>query len=563
MNREYNKKKISIVLVVFFVLLMLICFSIKGCTKLISSPHKGGDGPVIFSESSIEDGGLISNGISASVHTSPERYSVNELLKVDGTGIDNYRRQEDADLGDGTTESCSEGVFSYAGGNLRDGAVSGSVNIDSETLTVLWKTKTGKSVSLTDCDFVGQPLVVRWDENLKNLMNMSDGKKKKEGLAEVICGATDGKIYFLDADDGTYTREPLDLGVPVSGTGTIISADVPILVIGAGGNSEKTDAEFFCIDLTNCKVIYTFGEQLNYAMDYPEKKYYFNSSPVVSTDGITFITKGENGVIYGNDVNASVTSEGVSSFFSQKLEYTYSVRGDDNNVLIPTDCGTSLAAWEHYIFSIDSKGYFTCVDINTCKMVYIRKLGESGAAAPVLEIDDADDTAFVYVGTSLSIKEGKNTKGRSRIYKLNAVNGEIIWQREYDATVTRKTDGGAVAAACSGKNDLSDYVYFMLAGTDGKNSSMLVCINKNSGEQVYSVDLKNYSVSNPTAVYNEDGKGMLIICDSKGNIFMLDGKTGEVADTVSIGEKITSSPVVFDGMIIIESEDKIYGISIK
>lgn len=563
MNRDYNKKRICITLIIFFLLLILVCFSIKGCTRLISSPHKGGDKPVIFSESSLEDGGVISSGVSASVHTAPERYSITEFLRVDGTGIDNYKRQEEADFGDGIISSECEGIFSYAGGNLRDGAVSGDVNIDSETLTVLWKTKTGKSVSLTDCDFVGQPLVVRWDENLKNLMNLSDNKKKKEGLAEVICGATDGKIYFLDADDGTYTRDPLDLGVPVSGTGTIISADVPILVIGAGGNSKKTDAEFFCIDLTNCKVIYTFGEQENYAMDYPEKRYYFNSSPVVSSDGITFITKGENGVFYGADITASVTSEGISSFFSQKIEYTYSVRGDDNNVLVPTDCGTSLAAWDHYIFSLDSKGYFTCVDTDTCKMVYTRKLGESGAATPVLEVDIENDSAFVYVGTSLSIEEGKNTKGKSKLYKLNAVNGEIIWQREYDASVTRKTDGGVVATACSGKKDLLDYVYFILAGTDGKNSSMLVCINKNNGKQVYSVDLKNYSVSNPTAVYGEDGKGMLIICDSKGNIFMLDGKTGEVADTVSIGEKITSSPVVFDGMLIIESEDKIYGISIK
>jgi hypothetical protein len=43
---------------------------------------------------------------------------------------------------------------------------------------------------------------------------------------------------------------------------------------------------------------------------------------------------------------------------------------------------------------------------------------------------------------------------------------------------------------------------------------------------------------------------------------MLDGNSGELKDTRSIGEKITGSPAIFNDMFIVSTESRIYGIKL-
>jgi outer membrane protein assembly factor BamB len=74
--------------------------------------------------------------------------------------------------------------------------------------------------------------------------------------------------------------------------------------------------------------------------------------------------------------------------------------------------------------------------------------------------------------------------------------------------------------------------------------------------------MKHYSISNPEAVYGTNGEGYIVLCDISGNLFMLDGKSGEVKDTRSTGEKITGSPAIFNDMLVVSTESRIYGIKL-
>jgi len=60
--------------------------------------------------------------------------------------------------------------------------------------------------------WTGQPSIVRWDDSTKNAMNINPQKKSKKGLTEVIYATMDGKIYFLDLEDGKPAREPINIG---------------------------------------------------------------------------------------------------------------------------------------------------------------------------------------------------------------------------------------------------------------------------------------------------------------------------------------------------------------
>ena len=67
-----------------------------------------------------------------------------------------------------------------------------------------------------------------------------------------------------------------------------------------------------------------------------------------------------------------------------------------------------------------------------------------------------------------------------------------------------------------------------------------------------------YTWSSPVGVYTEDGKGYIVLCDSgatredaSGYVMLLDGLTGEVLDSVSMGSNVEASPVVFENTIVV------------
>ena len=40
--------------------------------------------------------------------------------------------------------------------------------------------------------------------------------------------------------------------------------------------------------------------------------------------------------------------------------------------------------------------------------------------------------------------------------------------------------------------------------------------------------MSDYTWSSPIALYDKDGNGYVIVCDSTGNMYMIDGLTGEL-----------------------------------
>ena len=50
--------------------------------------------------------------------------------------------------------------------------------------------------------WTGQPIVVQWDEETKQIMNLYEESKKKRNLIEVIYPGMDGMIHFLGFETG-------------------------------------------------------------------------------------------------------------------------------------------------------------------------------------------------------------------------------------------------------------------------------------------------------------------------------------------------------------------------
>ena len=56
----------------------------------------------------------------------------------------------------------------------------------------------------------------------------------------------------------------------------------------------------------------------------------------------------------------------------------------------------------------------------------------------------------------------------------------------------------------------------------------------------------------------------LLQCDSGGTMYLVDGLTGEILNSVSLESTIEASPAVFDDIAVVGSRgEKIYGIKLK
>ena len=76
--------------------------------------------------------------------------------------------------------------------------------------------------------------------------------------------------------------------------------------------------------------------------------------------------------------------------------------------------------------------------------------------------------------------------------------------------------------------------------------------------------MDNYTWSSPVAVYGESGKSYIVICDSMGNVSLLEGTTGKVLSTVNIGSNVEASPTVFGDTIVVGTRgQKVYGLKVE
>ena len=118
--------------------------------------------------------------------------------------------------------------------------------------------------------WTGQPLMEKWSQEVKKSMNMYDWAKEKDDLVEVIYACMDGYVYFLDLETGEATRDPLYLGFTFKGAGALDPRGYPIMYVGAGYDSNEGTARVFVVNLLDCSVMYTFGNNDEF---FPSRKF--------------------------------------------------------------------------------------------------------------------------------------------------------------------------------------------------------------------------------------------------------------------------------------------------
>ena len=452
------------------------------------------------------------------------------------------------------------GVASFRGNNYRNGATYGTAVVENEKLESIWERKISSlpraSGAWTGVGWTGQPLIVQWDDETKAIMNMYENKKSKEGLVEVIYATLDGHIYFYDLEDGTYTRDPINVGMAFKGSGSLDPRGYPILYVGSGDKTKGGKVpRMFIISLIDGKIMYERGN----AEPLAKRNWTaYDSAPLVDQETDTLIWPGENGLIFTMKLNTQY----------DKSAGTLTVAPDDfvinrystniNNATLGFESSAIIV--DRYMYVGDNSGMLFCIDINTMQVQWAQYLKDDINATPVFEWGE-DGNGYLYIAPSMEFNEGNVS-----IYKINAANGEIVWETTYSGIhYDKNVSGGALSSPLLGKpgTEMEGMIIFHIAKTPGAYQGITVALDTTTGEAIWE-KTSSYCWSSPVAIYEEDGNAYIVLCDSAGNVHLLDAATGETLQKLGVGANVEASPAVFGNTLVVGTRgQKVFGIKIS
>ncbi len=501
--------------------------------------------------------------------TDPDAQSILWEIIQNEQVVNDYNRAEPIRFGDPASYFSLPGIATFRGNNYRDNPAYGTAVVNEETLDLTWTsaTSTLPNSSWSGSGWTGQPLIVEWDKDTKLIMNMYNDKKQKDGLVEVIYATLDGHIYFLDIDDGSYTRDPLDIGMCFKGAGSLDPRGYPLMYVGAGdvnGNGERP--RMYIISLIDGSILFERGHDEDLAFRRDNSSWCaFDSSPLVDAETDTLIWPGENGLLYTIKLNTAY----------DKTAGTLSIAPD---APVMTRYNTQRSGRESYWYGYEASadivgehlyvsengGMFYCINLNTMELVWAQDTKDDSNGSPVFE-KISDTECYIYTAPSLHWTKDGNSEGTISIFKLNALTGEIVWETPYEVHTVEGVSGGVQSTALLGKKgtEFEGLIFFTIARTPDVDTGYLVALDTETGKEVWRMAMDHYAWSSPVAVYEEDGNGYLVVCDSAGYAFLIDGFTGDEIDRISLGGLVEATPAVYNNKIIVGTKTKqICGITI-
>ena len=78
---------------------------------------------------------------------------------------------------------------------------------------------------------------------------------------------------------------------------------------------------------------------------------------------------------------------------------------------------------------------------------------------------------------------------------------------------------------------------------------------------MWTFNLRQYGWSSPVCVYDENGRGYVVVSDSAGWYYMLRGETGKLVCSVKLNANVEGSPAVYGDTFVVGTRGQtIYGI---
>ena len=504
----------------------------------------------------------------STAQTAPENLINEQTVIFNGEAVAEYTSPYAMDFGRPEDYFALPGIAAFRGNNYRNGAAWGTANVSDGEANIVWQQETSALQApdgnvWTGSGWTGQPLIAQWTlEQRQGFSYMHDWAKKQETLTEVIYATMDGYVYFLELETGKPTRDPLFLGFTFKGAGSLDPRGWPILYVGAGYAGSRGPGRVLVVNLCDGSILYEFGAADGYAS---RNWSTYDASPLYYAEGDSLIYPGENGILYIVQLNSSYNEkDGVVGLMpDEPIRWRYNGVRTGDKFWVGVEA--SPVIWTHYLYMADNGGNLMCMDLRTMKLVWAQDVLDDTNCTPVLECEDGHP--YLYISTSFHAgwRAAENSTATIPVWKIDALNGEIVWQHDYTCYTQSGVSGGVQGTMALGKNDLKDLVFVPVSRCgDQASAGVLAALNKQTGETVWEFPTVIYSWSSPVDFYDENGKGYLIYCTSGGFLYLLDGATGEKLAGIDLDGNIEASAAMFNDMVVVgHRSQKIFGIRIS
>lgn len=435
--------------------------------------------------------------------------------------------------------SDAPGYFTFRGAPDRSAPFKGRVTGRPSKVVVDWVFRTPYDTVKTymgswggGTGWTGQPLYVNWPDSLVEKFKNSPSQVTEDFSNEEIMVASLARhVYFIDFQTGKASREPLSTMNPVKGT---ISLDPSLngrLYVGQALPMSTIGA--LVLDLFKHETFNFFGRDPEAWRSWGA----YDSSPVAVGDFM--IRPGENGTIYKLER------------FADEFKIHSTLRYKDNGGAGGME--SSMAVYRNYGYIGDNHGKILCVNLDNLKPVWVHDIHDDTDATPVVQ--EENGVPMVYASCEVD-KQGAN--GYSNFTKLNGLSGEVIWcqaipchKRDWAGKLR---EGGMFATPYLGRGDCDSLIFTnMCFPEDHPNVSEFIAMNKFTGDIEYKITMDFYAWSSPVGFLNEDNELFVVTGDIIGNIYLIQGRTGEVIFKEHFGDNFESSPVVIDSSFVVGS----------
>lgn len=434
------------------------------------------------------------------------------------------------------------GIMTFRGGPYRNAPFTGELKQAPTGVEVAWTFTTEQAKDWGGgSGWSGQPNYVKWPAEKAQEM-------KQKGLMtadfkgdEVIVGSLDGHVYFLDPATGKPSRPAIDTGNPIKGTVSLDPTLNGYLYVGQGINHVSPFGAY-TIDLNKNEIISKFGVDRKA----PRAWGAYDSSAI--RVGQFVFRPGENGTLY----KWLPTPEGMTLHSAMR----YTVKGSGPGI------ESSLAVYHNYGYFGDNSGNILCVNLNTLRPVWYYDNHDDTDASPVI-VEEGDD-AYIYTGCEVD----KQGEGFSYLVKLNALNGEKVWETKLPGRLNsvgkKHFDGGYYGTPLPGRGNCEGMLFANVVSNMPGGSGDIIAFDMKTGKEIWREKLRHYAWSSPIALMTPNKEMYILTGDTAGNIYIIKGKTGEILVCEHIGNNFESSPIVVGNDVYLGTRgNRIFKITIK
>lgn len=429
------------------------------------------------------------------------------------------------------------GTFSFRKDSYRDAGFGGRVTGRPSKVSVVWTFETDEDYRDTGVGrwgggsgWTGQPVIVEWPDSCQKKIRQAPGTLPEFGPREVIVGSLASRVYFINFDSGKASRREIDVQNPIKGS---ISLDPTLngnLYCGQGVHAVRPFGAFV-IDVYSNKITDFTPEDRKALRGWGA----YDSSQIRA--GQFLFRVGENGRIYKYLVEPGRVKLHTAT--------GYTVNGRAPGM------EASLSIYHNYGYVSDNDGSLICFNLNTMKPVWRYDTGDDTDCSPVICIEKGHP--YVYTGSEID----KQGVGTARYAKLDALNGRPVWERRIEGkrhdTDTKHFDGGFYATSLPGHGDCKNMIFnHCVLNTDNQNGE-LMAFDRKTGKTLWTTRLKRYAWSSPVGFLNEKEELFIVCFDCIGNVYLIEGKSGNIMYTATVGANFESSPAVNGNELVVGS----------